>query len=60
MVCDRTVCSALRHRPLPASTAHTHAVDDIALFGLVSQTASLVRARWAGSTVYDVQLAELD
>ena len=55
-----TVGGTLWCWPLAASTADTHAVDDIALLGLVSETASLVGARWAGSAVDDVQLAELD
>jgi hypothetical protein len=55
-----TVCSTLRHRLLASTSPHTHTVDDISLLRLVSQTASLVRARWAGSAVDDVELAELE
>lgn len=45
--------------PLATSTADTDTVDNISLLGLVTQTTSLIRARWAGSTVNDVQLSEL-
>jgi len=41
--------------PLAATTADTDAVDDIALLGLVTKTASLVRTRRTGSTVNDLQ-----
>lgn len=58
--CMHTVCSTLWHRPLPPSSPHTHAVDDIALLGLPSQTLGLVWARRFRSTVDDVQLAELN
>jgi multisubunit Na+/H+ antiporter MnhF subunit len=54
-----TVGSTLRDRLLAAAAANTHAVDDIALLGLVSQTTSLIRARGTRGTVNDVQLAEL-
>ncbi len=50
----------LWYRLLPATSPHTHTVDDIALLGLVSETASLVGAGWAGGAVDDVELAELD
>lgn len=39
------------------TTADTDTVDNISLLGLVTQTASLVGARWAGSTVNHVELA---
>ena len=55
-----TVCSTLRHRLLASTSPDTHTVDDIALLRLVPQTASLVRARGAGSAVDDVELAELE
>ena len=58
--CLHTVCSTLRHRLLPSTSPHSHAVDDIALLGLVSQAASLVRAGRTGSAVDDVELAELN
>lgn len=54
-----TVGGTLGHWPLTSTTAHAHAVDDISLLGLVSQTAGLVGAGWARSAVDDVQLAEL-
>ena len=44
---------------LAVTPADTDAVDNIALLGLVAQSASLVRARGTGSTVDDVQLAVL-
>ena len=44
---------------LAVTTADTDAVDNIALLGLVSEAASLVRARGAGCTVDDVQLTVL-
>ena len=55
-----TVCGTLWHRLLPASSPHTHTVDDIALLGFVSQTASLVGAGWTRGAVDDVELTELD
>lgn len=58
-MCSPTICSTLRHWPLATTTSDANAVDDIALLGLISQAARLVRARWTGSTVDDVQLAEL-
>jgi len=51
--------STLWNRSLATSTADTDTVDDITLLGLVTQTASLVRARRTGSTVDDVQLSKL-
>jgi len=50
---------ALWHWALATSTADTDTVDNIALLGLVTQTACLIRTRWAGSTVDDVQLSKL-
>lgn len=44
---------------LASTTADTDAVDNVALLGLVTQTASLVGARWAGRAVNDIQLAKL-
>ena len=54
-----TISGTLGHRSLAATTADTHAVDDIALLGLVSEAASLVGTRRAGGAVDDVQLAKL-
>jgi hypothetical protein len=54
-----TIGSTLWHWPLATSTADTDTVDNIALLGLVTQTACLIRTRWTGSTVDDVQLSEL-
>ena len=55
-----TVRGTLRRWLLPATSPHTHTVDDITLLGLVAQATSLVRALWTGSAVDDVELAELD
>ena len=54
-----TIGGTLGDGPLAATTADAHAVDDIALLGLVTETASLVEARGAGSAVDDIQLSEL-
>ena|SRR2546423_2709135 len=56
---ERTVGGTLRDRSLAATTADTHAVDHIALLGLVSETTGLVGARGARGAVDDVELAEL-
>ncbi len=56
----QTICGTLWHWPLPPTSPHTHAVDDISLLGLVSQTLRLVRTRWLRRTVDDVELTELD
>lgn len=55
----RTVGGTLWHWPLAATAADTHAVDNVALLGLVTKTAGLVWAGWARSAVDNVQLAEL-
>lgn len=52
--------STLLGRLLAATAADTDAVDDVALLGLVAETAGLVGARGAAGTVDDVQLAQLD
>jgi hypothetical protein len=44
---------------LAVSTADANAIDNIALLGLVTKTASLVGTRWAGGAVDDVQLTVL-
>lgn len=44
---------------LAATAADAHAVDDVALLGLVSKTAGLVGARGARGTVDNVQLTVL-
>ncbi len=51
--------STLADRLLATTTANTDAVDDITLLGLVTKTAGLVWARWAGRAVNNVQLAKL-
>jgi len=53
------VSGTLRSRALAATTADADTVDNIALLGLVSETASLVQTGWARSAVDDVQLTEL-
>lgn len=40
-------CTDLVHRPLAATASDAHAVDDVALLGLVAHAASLVGARGA-------------
>ena len=49
----------LGSRALAATTADTDTVDNIALLGLVSETASLVQTGGARGAVDDVQLTEL-
>ena len=44
---------------LAVTPANSHTVDDVALLGLVAQSASLVRAGGTGNTVDDVQLTVL-
>jgi hypothetical protein len=53
------VCGALAGGRLTATAADTDAVDDVALLGLVTKTASLVGAGGARSTVDGVELAKL-
>jgi len=55
----RTVGGTLGDRLLATTTADAYAVDDITLFGLVSEAAGLVGTRGPRGTVDDVQLAEL-
>lgn len=47
------ISSTLWNWPLATSTANTDTVDDISLLSLVSETASLVWARWSRSTMDD-------
>lgn len=56
---ERTVGGTLGHGSLATTTSDADAVDDIALLGLVAETAGLVGARRAGSAVNDIQLTEL-
>jgi hypothetical protein len=53
-----TVSSTLWHWSLAASTANADTVDNIALLGLVSESACLVGARRTRSTMDDVKLSE--
>lgn len=55
----RTIGGTLGGRALAATTADTHAVDNVALLGLVAETAGLVGARRAGGAVDNVQLTVL-
>jgi hypothetical protein len=55
----RTVSGTLWNWALATSTTNTDTVDNIALLGLVTQTTCLIRTRWTGSTVDNVQLAKL-
>jgi len=43
---------------LSGTSLHTDSVDNKALLGLVSQSASLVHSSWSGASVNDVQLTE--
>ena len=54
-----TVGGALGNGALAAATADTHAVDDIALLGLVTEAAGLVGTGGARGAVDDVQLTKL-
>lgn len=56
---EHTVGSSLWCWALASTAANTNTVDDIALLGLVAETACLVWARWARCAVNNVQLAEL-
>ena len=49
----------LRSGPLAATTADADAVDNVALLGLVPETAGLVGARGTAGAVDDLQLAKL-
>ena len=55
----RTIGGTLGGRALAATTADADAVDNVALLGLVAETAGLVETRRAGSAVDDVQLTVL-
>lgn len=55
----RTIGRAFGDWPLPTSSTDTDTIDNIALLGLVAQTASFVRSRRARGTMNDVQLAKL-
>ena len=54
-----SVGSTLWNWALATTTTDTDTVDNVSLLGLVTETASLVRTGWTGSTVDDVQLSEL-
>ena len=49
----------LGNGPLATSTANTDTVDNVALLGLISETAGLVGTRRAAGTVDDLELAKL-
>ena len=44
---------------LTVTAAHTHAVNDVALLGLVTEAVSLVGTSWTRCTVHHIQLAVL-
>jgi len=48
LVLGLTIHNTLRDGSLPASSADSDSVDNVALFGLVTETASLVRSRGTG------------
>lgn len=50
LVCWLTINNTFGNRPLPATSTHTNTVNNISLFGLVPQTASLVRTSRPGET----------
>lgn len=54
-----TVSGTLGGWPLASSTSDTDTVDNVTLLGLVAETAGLIGARGAGSTVDNVELTEL-
>lgn len=54
-----TVVDTLGHSLLSVTSLNSDSVDDIALLGLVSQTMSLVRARWLASPVDGWKLSVL-
>ena len=53
------VSSTLGHRSLAVSSSDADSVNDVALLGLVPESASLIRARRAGASVDDIQLSVL-
>ena len=55
----RTVSGTLGGGLLAATAADAHTVDNVALLGLVSETAGLVETARAGGAVDDIQLSEL-
>lgn len=52
--CVQTIRGTLRCWPLAAAPSDANAVDNKALFGLISKAASFVGTRWTGSTVDDI------
>ena len=56
---EHTVGGTLGSGPLAATAADAHTVDNIALLGLVTETAGLVGARGARGAVDNVQLTKL-
>jgi len=51
------VGGTLGHRLFSVTAPDTDTVDNVALLGFVAESTSLVRARWTGCAVDDVQLA---
>lgn len=56
---SRTVGGTLRSLPLATTTSYADTVDNVSLLGLVSETASLVRAGRTRCAVDDIELTEL-
>lgn len=54
-----TVVDTLGDLTLSATTANTHAIDDVTLLSLVTESSSLIWTGWSGCTVDDVQLSIL-
>lgn len=54
-----TVVDTLGDSLLSVTSLHSHSVDNVALLGLISQTVSLVRARWLASPVDGRKLSVL-
>lgn len=53
------IVHVLGNGPLATSTANTDTVDNVALLGLVTETAGLVGTRRAAGTVDNLELAKL-
>jgi hypothetical protein len=53
------ICGTLWRWALASTTSNTDSVDDIALLGLITKTAGLIRSRWSRGTMNDVQLSKL-
>lgn len=56
---NTVVLHTLRNGLLAVTAADSNAINDISLFSLVTQAASLVRTRWTGGSMNNVQLTIL-